>query len=103
MEALSPEQIAKILAMAMDLARAGETDELIEFIDHGLPVDSQDSEGNTALMLAAYHGHTDTVKALIGRGADVNLGNARGQSPIAGALFKGEDDVVAILRDANAD
>lgn len=100
---MSPEQTAKIVAMSMDLAREGNTSELLEFIDHGLPVDSQDSEGNTALMLAAYHGHAATVRALVDRGADVDLANNRGQSPIAGALFKGEDDVVAVLRDAKAD
>lgn len=106
MEPLSAEQeeqIAKLVAMAMDLARAGNTAELVEFIDRGLPVDSQDSQGNTALMLAAYHGHAETVTALIDRGADVDLCNARGQAPIAGALFKGEDEVVALLRRANAD
>lgn len=88
--------------MAMDLARAGATQELLEFVDHGMPVDSQDSEGNTALMLAAYHGHSQTVGALIERGADVDLCNNRDQSPIAGALFKGEDEVVAVLRQADA-
>lgn len=103
MEPLSEEQTAKIITMAMDLARDGSTAQLLEFIDHGLPVDSQDGEGNTALMLAAYHGHAQTVSALIERGADVNLGNNRGQAPIAGALFKGEDEVVVVLRDAKAD
>lgn len=103
MEPLSQEQAAKIIAMAMDLARAGSTGELLEFIDHGLSVDAQDGEGNTALMLAAYHGHAETVSALVQRGADVNLANNRGQSPIAGALFKGEDEVVAVLREAKAD
>jgi len=87
----------------MDLARQGTTAELVEFVDHGFPVDSQDPEGNTALMLAAYHGHASTVSALIARGADVDLCNNREQSPIAGALFKGEDEVVAVLRKAGAD
>lgn len=102
MEPLSEEQTVKIVAMAMDLAR-GRTAELLEFIDHGLPVDSQDGEGNTALMLAAYRGHPETVRALVERGADVNLCNNRGQSPIAGALFKGEGEVVTVLRAAGAD
>ena len=102
MEPMSQEQTAKIVVMAMDLARAGATKELLEFIDHGMPVDSQDSEGNTALMLSAYHGHSHTVGALIERGADVDLCNNRDQSPIAGALFKGEDEVVAVLRQADA-
>lgn len=100
---LSEEQVTEIVAMAMDLARQGETGPLVEFFEHGLPVDTQDAEGNTALMLAAYHGRSETVRALIARGADVDLRNARDQSPIAGALFKGEDEVVVALREAGAD
>lgn len=100
---LSDEQAARVVDVAMDLARQGRTDDLLEFLDHGLPIDAQDPDGNTALMLAAYHGRAETVRALIERGADVDLTNARGQSPIAGAIFKGEDEVVAALRDAGAD
>ncbi len=100
---LSEEQTAKVVELAMDLARQGETTGVLEFLDHGLPVDVQDSEGNTLLMLAAYHGQVATVRALVARGADVDLRNARDQSPVAGALFKGADEVVAVLREAGAD
>lgn len=103
MEPLSDEQVDRVVAIAMDLARQGSTDELIEFFDHGLPLDAQDPDGNTALMLAAYHGQTETVRALIERGADVDRRNSRDQSPIAGALFKGENEVVAALLEADAD
>ncbi|MFE4690500.1 ankyrin repeat domain-containing protein [Streptomyces sp. NPDC056749] len=103
MEPLSEEQTDQLVVIVTDLARQGRTEELLEFFDHGLPVDVQDREGNTALMLAAYHGHTETVRALIGRGADVDLRNARDQSPVAGALFKGEDAIVGALVDAGAD
>lgn len=103
MEPLSDEQADRVVAIAMDLARQGDTDELMEFFDHGLPLDAQDPDGNTALMLAAYHGQTETVRALIERGADVDRRNSRDQSPIAGALFKGEDEVVAALLEADAD
>lgn len=101
--ALSEEQVEGVVAIAMDFARQGSTEELMEFLDHGLPVDTRDPEGNTALMLAAYHGRPATVKALIDRGADVDLRNVRDQSPIAGALFKGEDEIVTALRAAGAD
>ncbi len=103
MAPLSEEQVNQVIAIAMDLARQGSTEELLEFFDHGLPLDAQDPEGNTALMLAAYHGRTETVRALIGRGADVDLRNDRDQAPIAGALFKGEEGVVKALREAGAD
>lgn len=100
---LSPAQLERVKAIAGDLAREGRTDELTEFVDHGLPVDVLDADGNTLLMLAAYHGRAETVAALIGRGADPNRRNSRDQSPVAGALFKGEDEVVRLLVTAGAD
>lgn len=103
MSELSPEQTERVISLAMDLAREGATAELLEFLDHGLPVDVVDSDQNTLLMLAAYHSHAETVQALVERGADVDLRNVRDQSPVAGALFKGADDVVAVLVAANAD
>jgi ankyrin repeat protein len=103
MKPLSEEETNAVIALAMNLARTGHTDELLEFVAHGLPIDVQDSGGNTLLMLAAYHGQLETVRALIARGADVDLRNARDQSPLAGALFKGEDEVVAELLAAGAD
>lgn len=103
MSGLTPEQTERVVELAMDLAREGKTAELLEFLDHGLPVDAQDGQGNSLLMLAAYHGHAETVRALAKRGADVDLANGRGQSPIAGAIFKGEDEVVSALVEAGAD
>ncbi len=101
--ALTPEQTEQVLALAMDLARVGDTAQLVEFLDHGLPPDVPNASGDTLLMLAAYHGHADTVAALIERGADVDLRNVRDQSPLAGAMFKGERAVVRLLLDAGAD
>lgn len=99
----SPEDLDRIVAFAMDCARDGQTALLADFLDGGFPIDHPDADGNTALMLAAYHGHAETVRMLVGRGADVDLLNGRRQSPIAGALFKGEDEVVGVLRAAGAD
>jgi FOG: Ankyrin repeat len=101
--ALTPEQTGRVVAIALDLAREGDTRQLAAFVDHGLPVDAADPEANTLLMLAAYHGHAATVRALLARGANPDLRNARDQAPIAGALFKGADEVVAVLREAGAD
>ena len=100
---LTPEQQERVVALAMDLAREGRTAELLEFVDHGIPVDATDADGNTLLLLAAYHGRPETVDALIGRGADVDARNNRDQSPVAGALFKGEEAVVRSLVAAGAD
>jgi ankyrin repeat protein len=100
---LNPEETARVIELAMHFAREGMTEELLGFVEHGLPLDVQDPEGNTSLMLAAYHGHADTVRQLIERGADVDLRNSRNQAPVAGALFKGEDEVVRLLIGAGAD
>lgn len=100
---LDPEQRQRVVAIAMDLAREGRTAEVVEFLDHGLPVDTVDADGNSLLMLAAYRGQLETVEALLARGADVDLRNHRDQSIAAGAMFKGEDEVVRRLVAAGAD
>jgi uncharacterized protein len=100
---LSADETARVVELAMHFAREGMTDDLAGFVDHGLPADVRDEDGNTPLMLAAYHGHAATVQMLVDHGADVDLRNGRDQSPAAGAVFKGEDDVVQVLVAAGAD
>ncbi len=100
---LTPDETARVVELAMHFAREGMTDELAGFVDHGLPADVQDEDGNTPLMLAAYHGHAATVRMLVEHGADVDRRNSRNQSPAAGAVFKGEDEVVRLLVEAGAD
>ncbi|MCC3322307.1 ankyrin repeat domain-containing protein [Gordonia bronchialis] len=85
------------------MARTGDRDTLVAYVDAGVPVNLRNQSGDTLLMLAAYHGHAGTVEALIQRGADVGLANDKGQTPLAGAVFKGHDDVVAALVAAGAD
>lgn len=98
----NPDRLPVDLDQMFDLARAG-ADLLLEFVDAGVPADHADADGNTLLMLAAYHGHADLVRGLAARGADVNRLNLRGQSPLAGAVFKGEDGVMSALVEAGAD
>ena len=100
---LDAEETARVVELALHFAREGMTDELAGFVDHGLPVDIEDGDGNTPLMLAAYHGHPATVAMLLERRADVDRRNHRDQAPVAGALFKGEDEVVRLLLGAGAD
>ncbi|HZZ50782.1 MAG TPA: ankyrin repeat domain-containing protein [Pseudonocardia sp.] len=85
------------------MAREGDRDRLVAYLDAGVPVNLTNDKGDTLLMLAAYHGHLELVTALVERGADVNRLNNRNQSPLAGAIFKGEDEVVRILVDGGAD
>lgn len=86
-----------------DLARNGMSTRLEAYVEAGVPVDLAEAQGNTLLMLAAYHGHAETVAMLARRGAEVNRLNDRGQTPLAGAVFKGEHQVVDVLLGAGAD
>ena len=94
---------AELANWLFDRARQGETERLAAYIDAGAPANLTDAEGNTLLMLAAYHGHAATVRELLARGADPDALNDRGQSPLAGAVFKQETDVIAALLEAGAD
>ena len=100
---LTPDETARVVDLAMHFAREGMTDELAGFLERALPADVQDADGNTPLMLAAYHGHAATVRMLVEHRADVDRRNNRDQAPVAGAIFKGEDEVVRVLVAAGAD
>lgn len=86
----------------LDLARAGD-EQLLAYVDAGVPVDLAAPSGDTLLMLAAYHGHAGLVAGLTERGADPDRANDRGQTPLAGAVFKGAEEVVQVLLEAGAD
>jgi uncharacterized protein len=98
-----PPEAVELAHEMFDLARAGETALLTQYVDRGAPVNMTDADGNTLLMVAAHHGHAELVTDLAERGADVDALNDRGQSPLAGAVFKGEDEVVRALVEAGAD
>jgi len=94
---------AELQRMALDFARNGETESLVEMIHHGLPVNLSDQKGNSLLMLASYHGNLETTRALLLARADSNRRNDRGQTPLGGAAFKGYGEIVTLLLEHNAD
>lgn len=96
------QELQELAGKVFDFARNGQTDQLAEYLEHGVPVDLANQNGDTLVMLAAYKGHADTVGMLAKRGADVNKLNDRGQSPLAGAIFKKEESVIEALIAAGA-
>ncbi len=54
-------------------AMSGHTEMLDFLLSEGIPIDSLDALGTSALMLAARNGHTLTVDMLLRTGAQVNL------------------------------
>ncbi|TQK43251.1 hypothetical protein FBY35_4708 [Streptomyces sp. SLBN-118] len=101
-EAPDPEVI-ELATKVFDLARQGETEALVAYIDAGVPANLANDRGDTLVMLAAYHGHAPAVEALLARGAEPDRANDRGQTPLAGAVFKGEDAVIRVLLAGGAD
>ncbi|MGW2887983.1 ankyrin repeat domain-containing protein [Streptomyces griseoruber] len=101
-EAPDPE-VVELATKIFDLARQGRTEELVAYVDAGVPANLTNDRGDGLVMLAAYHGHADAVRALLARGAEADRINDRGQTPLAGAAFKGEADVIKVLLEAGAD
>ncbi|MFD5080209.1 ankyrin repeat domain-containing protein [Streptomyces sp. NPDC058371] len=101
-EAPDPE-VVELATKIFDLARRGETEALVAYVDAGVPAGLTNDRGDSLVMLAAYHGHADAVRALLERGAEADLINDRGQTPLAGAVFKGEEAVIRVLLDGGAD
>ena len=86
-----------------ELAREGETEQLMAYVDAGLPVNLTNDKGDTLLILAAYHDHPETVAALLERGADTKRLNNRGQTALAAAVFRRSERGVLALLAAGAD
>ena len=95
--------VIELAGRLFDLARFGHTDELVAYVDAGVPVNLTNDKGDTLLILAAYHGYPETVAALLARGADHSRANDRGQTALAAAVFRQSTATVTALLDAGAD
>jgi uncharacterized protein len=101
-EPLNAEELAFLHSM-LDLARDGASDQLAAAIDAGLPVNLTSANGDSLLILAAYHDHPQTVRVLLDRGADVGRVNDRGQTALGAAVFRRSSESVRALLAAGAD
>ncbi len=99
---LTDEQL-EFLNSLFDLARAGESEQLLSAVDQGVPVNLANHNGDTLLILATYNNHPRLVHALLDRGADVHRVNQRGQSALACAVFVQNEESVRALLAAGAD
>ena len=96
-------EVLQLAEKVFNLARQGDTGTLAAYVDAGVPANLCNDNGDTLVMLAAYHGHPQTVAALLERGAGPDRPNDRGQTPLAGAVFKGERTVIEALLHGGAD
>jgi len=98
---LTEEEMAYVLSL-FDMAREGDTENLLPALRAGVPVDLTNGKGDTLLILAAYHQHEDTVAALLEAGADPDRVNDNGQTALMSAVFRGHEGIVRRLLAAGA-
>ncbi|KAG0477137.1 hypothetical protein HPP92_013978 [Vanilla planifolia] len=84
-------------------ARYNDIDDLISLSSIGVPLSVKDSQGRTALHMAAANGHLAIVEYLIGNQVDVNASNLEKNTPLHWACLNGHKEVVKALIMAGAD
>jgi len=91
----------------LDAVTAGDVAGVRELLSAGADCNQRNSDGATALMLAAHAGNLDLVRILVAAGADVNAADERGWSALTKAVYnadldRGFADVAQVLIDAGA-
>ncbi|KAK2170362.1 hypothetical protein LSH36_3g19129 [Paralvinella palmiformis] len=61
-------------------------------LDKGFDINHKDTNGRTALHLAATNGHLETIKMLVTKGADVKLSTAKGRTVLGSAMCNVDRD-----------
>nr|CAD7578245.1 unnamed protein product [Timema californicum] len=85
-------------------AQHGDIDRVEKLLSKGIPVDTRDSAGYTALHYAARAGHTGMCERLISVGAGVNATTRSGSAtPLHRAAAAGRLQVVKLLLRSGAD
>ncbi|WP_349654861.1 ankyrin repeat domain-containing protein [Neobacillus sp. DY30] len=75
--------------------KAKEADTVRRLIEEGVDINTQDSEGRTATMIATYNNDAKTAKILIDAGADVNIQDDMENNPF---LYAGAEGYIEILK-----
>ncbi|WMX53845.1 ankyrin repeat domain-containing protein [Peribacillus sp. R9-11] len=76
-------------------AERKETETISRLIEVGADINTQDSEGRTATMIATYNNDVETAKILITAGADVNIQDDMKNNPF---LYAGAEGYLEILK-----
>ena len=81
----------------------GHTNAVRQLLNQGVPVNSRNGDGLTALVYAISKGNTNMVRLLLERGANVNARTRPGgMTTLIHAMIRGHDHLVPILIKAGA-
>lgn len=86
-----------------DAAREGRWDVLGGLIEAGYPLESANSGGYTALILAAYDNHPETLAKLTAAGANACAADRNGNTALMGVIYKGQLDIARTLLQSHCD
>ena len=96
-------QYNSLFAYYFAAARTNDTQVIEQFVDAGIPIDSYNNKGYTALMIATYHGNKNTVNTLLQLGANACLEDNRGNTALMAAIFRGEFSIAKTLVSLDCD
>ncbi|XP_028243936.1 ankyrin repeat domain-containing protein 2A isoform X2 [Glycine soja] len=107
-----PETTSENIEALLDAARYDDMDDVKSLEASGVPLDSKDEQGRTALHMAAANGHIDIVEYLISRGvavkklimagANVSVLNSHERTPMDEAVSGGKPEVMDAINEAVA-
>ncbi|KAJ5914570.1 hypothetical protein N7504_003453 [Penicillium tannophilum] len=81
----------------------GSIDVLKLLIEKGANLNTQTTDGWTAVNAASSRGHTESVKLLLESGADISIPHSIDVTPLYSASVQGFTDIVRLLLDNGAD
>jgi len=78
-------------------------DAVIYLVNHSADLETQDTQGDTALLIAIRHGNHRLARHLVAQGANVNVRDAQGKTAIQIAKQAGLSDIAQLLKRQGAE